>query len=1058
MSPILSWLATHYVGVGRYVASAVGAVLVALLSTALPQLRLSSRIPARLAIAGGSLVLVLGVLVGAAKLTWPNELRRMSWLGPAITCALGLGLLAAAWGLRKLYRHRWRQRLQPMMEAALRTADRARRAGDHYQYADLRTHSGRLVVEELIAETRRRRPTAATLLVGPAGAGKTEVLLEVAARCRSAWEEGSRLEVIPVYVDLARVGDRLSQMSFRDVLLRELTSDAELSRVLTETWGSPRPDVTWLFMLDNCETLFMDQSQDTWIEGSLNDLRDFLALNPRILRAVLTGRHVPVLEGIVRIGISPLSDRARDHFLTTRGVTPAWQATLKSEKSFRQYLGNPGWLSLVSAYLLQRPGMVVDNFYELMANLISHTLSTKRAAADTQRLDHMRMIAELIALFFMTQTSSDTPIRKSDVTEYLFSHFDDTPGEIGTVLSQLASHGLIRWWSRPSGSGQHIEYIEFMYDAIQDYFAARRLIHDSSPIVIATLLTDARWSTIAISLVQHGPDDLVAQIIATAREILNAYKPQPQAATMVINKLLKSMQLPERSIEQTEGVKPRWPSAVYRVLHILDAGSQRRLTSLIPPDICELADFFIADAVPGATPDEHVQMLDVQNLAHTDVAAAACAVGLRSSSGALVHAALTHAATRHEVVDALALKDQIRLLLAIATIGLDSRVLRDGNTDFAKRLRLASTTGVVTAWLFAIFFGFVALLELASHFHTWNAALFEIGLAVIVAGGLILARKNDWMMRNALARGVQWPYILLILFTGFGCFGLISIILGVLTGNFASLAGVPWAGTLLWPASALYYLAVNTRPEMRNWRFPFIIVVFPAWKSLTSGRSLQTTLPSKRRILEWVLGGVTLAAAVTFVEMRQKNVHFHGMSRGADHRLHVILAWLAGITFAVSIGALPVADMVHDRRVIRRWIPPTTSTPKDVDILGWLDKMRSTRGTIRMLVAVERRLPIVSGSDAAQLLADLCRALGWVQRLNIKGKKPIADHLWATMPQTSTIELVGWLKAYDRRHPGGLATIARRHEHRLADYLLKINDVSVGSESSRSPAKLEKKS
>jgi hypothetical protein len=1046
VTPILSWLARNYVGVSKYILSTAVAVLVAVLGSALPQVRWTSRVPARLAATVGAFLVAIGVLAGVGKLAWPSSLKPMAWAAPAIAGVLGFAFIGVAWVLRKQYRRRSRQRLQPMIEAALRTLDRASRATAKHPYVELRNPGRRPVVGEILTAVRRRRPGGLILLVGPGGAGKTTVLLELAARCRLSWEERNRRVVIPVYANLSQWGDEVSEIPLRAFVLRELTSDDQLSRLFADAWSVPQPDVTWLFLLDNVDTMLKHSAADDFLAS----LDDFLAINKN-LRAVLAGLSGSSRKDAVRIDIAPLDRRSRDHLLTSRGVAKPQQVTLNSEKSFRQYYGNPGWLDLIATYLIKRPGMVTDNFYELMAEITTQQLALKRPAPGQQLQDLLLSAADETAALLASRIGSAIPTRREQVLQYLIAKLNKDQPEIEPALDALISRHIMKSYRASNGS----DCVEFEHDAIQDYFTIRTFINHSSAVNIATLLTDPRWSTVAISLVQHGSDEAIAETITSARKILNDLRPQAPATTMVVNRLLKSMQLPERPIVQENISGPQWSPIGYRVLYILDAGSQRR-PLLMPEDIRELTDFFIASAIPTSTPDEQAQMLDVQHIAQPDVAAAVCAAGLRSVSGGLVDSALAEVTTRHEVMDALPLKDRIRVMLAISVGGLDNWTLHDVKPEFAERLRLASDTGVVASWLAAIIFGFVGLVQLVGHIVTWASYLTELGFAAIVVGGVIMTRKSAWAMKGALARGVRLPYVVVIGLMALGFLSLLSVVLGVLTGNYLALTGLPLAA-MLWPGSTLFYLANETRPDPRKWRLPFGAIMLPIWNSLNSPKPSHVTLPSKRKVLEAARTVILVAAAIAFVVLIQKGSHFHGMSRVADHRLHVALTWLAGVIFCASLCVLPAADLAHDWRRMRHWMAPTTSNPSVRDVLKWMEMMRTTWGTIRMIAEIEQHTP-AEVLSATEFLTDLYRALEWIHGLGIKGKKSVPERDWAAMPQLGTPELGDWLKAYDGRHPGRLDTIARRHRHRLADYLLASSSVSVGYYIPQSPIAPEKES
>jgi hypothetical protein len=123
LTKLLQWLATNCVSVGKYFLSALGAVMVAALGTAIPQLRWSSRIPSRVAMGIGIVTAFLGTCLAITKAIQAAALSPLSWHAPEIIGSVALGFIATAYALRKQYQRRWTLVLQPMIEVALRAID-----------------------------------------------------------------------------------------------------------------------------------------------------------------------------------------------------------------------------------------------------------------------------------------------------------------------------------------------------------------------------------------------------------------------------------------------------------------------------------------------------------------------------------------------------------------------------------------------------------------------------------------------------------------------------------------------------------------------------------------------------------------------------------------------------------------------------------------------------------------------------------------------------------------------------------------------------------------------
>jgi hypothetical protein len=1038
MIRLWTWLDEHSVTSLRWLLAVVGTLTVSVLSTALPKLKLTTRIPAVIAATAGSVAVFFGALLLIAKLLRPHYLQHLPWLTATATLVAGVVLCTAALFLRRIYLRRTRQRLQPMAYAAFRTIEQLQRSTNKNEYIESRTPRGRLVAEELVKAARRRHTTRLILLVGLSGAGKSATLAEIACRCQAAWHEEQVKPVFPIYFDLADTGGSLGRKPLRDFLLTELTTNTQLADQFSETWSSARPDATWLLIFDHLDLPFPNQEGDPQFKGFIESINDLLATSKNIC-IILADRQLPTMARASIVEIAPFNKRQRDRFLELRGVSAAYQATLSSEKVFRQYVGNPGWLDFISPSLLQRPGLVLDTFYDVMQTAMAQLLSEDNSAVSVQ----MRSIintAQHAAAYFSTHNQRQGSATKEGITKYIEDKLAEDRETIEGALEFLRRKRIIRLWNAANG----VALLSFKHDSIQDYFTVSRLREDPSTLTEIGLLTDARWFTVAVSALQHGPTEMVAEIIRESVRSLEEYRPPPQAAELAINSLLKEMGLPERPITSHAAAITRWPTAVYRVLTIVNAGSQYS-ASMIPVTIHDLADFHVANAAGSSTPVTQAQMTEIQHLLSADVAAAVCSKGLSSSSGQLVNATLNEIVSRSEIADLLSLRNRLRLMLALAVRGLDSSARHDANPDFALRLRLASNTGVIASWLFSVLFGLIPLAQIAANPPAWSSYSLEIAFAAGIAGGVVLARKTDWGVKGALGHGVALPYGAFAILAVLGGLGLISLALEFVALNWAGLlSSIVFVGALLWPVCALYYLAAEEKPIQDRWKIPFFALmpfIFQSLKLYEPGQ--QRLLPTKRTVVGWTLTLIAAGSIILLGAVNQKGWHIKGISSAASTRLRLLLDWGAGIAFGLCIIALPVADWLHDWRWPRQWIPPISGVTND-EILEWLGSQRTPYGFLRVAIELQHRLPPEARTKAVPLLEDVWRCLEWVRSLDIKKRTVIATSSWASLPQLATDGLANWLRGYDRQHPGRLSKIVRRDHGRLGEVLVSMNALEEG--------------
>lgn len=1038
MTKILGWVAAHYAGAGKYLLGAALTLLIANLGTALPQVGLTARWPRWLAACTGLVLVFFGTAVAIAKLIWPNPLVPMSWFGPPVIGIVGLLLMGTAWLLDKYHRRRTRRRLAPMVNAAWRTIERVPRGGDG-PVVLLRTQQGRPVVGELLNIARRRRVTPVVSLTAPNGAGKTATLLEVAARCHSMWINKDSHVLIPiyvnlrVYVNLRGLAAESRRISLRDFVLSELAQDVELTRRFGEAWRDTKLGVTWLFLFDNVDRVLTHWPSDDGSYDWAAELADFVGANGGRLQAVLAGRRMPDIPGGTSVAIAPPNRRSRDRLLTARDVAPAQQAALNSGKSFRQYADNLEWLDLISSYLAQQPSEAPpEDFYDLMAHVIARIISSQQSASMGISGRLLHQIAEATAVHISRSTDSSGASTESNLINYL-TEDEGHPAElVRLAIAELSHAGLMASYRDRNGC----DCFEFRHDSVQAYFLTCRLLSDPSTVDPKTVLTDLRCPTIAISLLQHGDAALVARLANAALATLGliGQTPPPPTSETTINRFLRSVEVTERDSSEHEGVLPPWPVLAYLVLHIFDAGFQRH-PALIPETLRGEADRLVAHAFSRSARHEQAQMIEIQNLAHDDVAAATCAAGLRSKSGSLVHAAAVQVATRSQLLGLLVLRDRIRFVLAISIVGLDSWTTQHTSPAYGDRLTLASYSGIVTSSLFAITFGLAGIVDIATQPDMWASNIIFPVIAIVIGGAVFAGRRSDWAIRRLLANGAKYPFGVTVALAVFGSLGVVSTVLEIMVGHFPSLLGVMTTGTCVWPICALYYLAIEKNPTTRRWMFPFTVLLVPAWKFLRTRRTPTITAPSKRQLAGIGITTFAVADIVLLGETSSKGWDWHGFSRATHPVLYMDFRWLAWGALIFCILIFPVVNYLHDWRWLRRWTLSTNS--RGGDLLEWLSEPRTTWGAMRLMSAIELREPTLA-LGIVNHLTDLYRILKWVSEVGSKSNVAMTDDILTSMPSLLTPELGIWLRMYDRENPRRLYKVALRHKEPLAEYVTSV--------------------
>ena len=1033
MTNTLIWLARHYVSGGKYLLGTSVALIVGSLSAATVKLDLVSRWLRLIAGSIGAFLIFFGSALLVTKLVRPEPLSQMPWPAPALTSAVGLLLIAVAWTLRRLYKRALRRRLEPVVDSAWRRIERLRVDLGLNEYITMRTPQDRAVIPELLSLVGDQRSVPIMCLTSTMGSGKSATLIELASRCYSTWLRSRRHLIVPVFVDLAAYAAEAHGSSMRNFVIRQLLRDEELVRQLEELWRDKRAGVKWLFLFDNA-----DRALDRWQADSPNsdwaiDLAEFIRSNRVSFRAILAGRRTPYIPGAASLEIAQLSPRSRMQFLSAAGVSEVQQASFTSDKSLGFHVGNPGFLALVGPVLALSPGAVPECFYDLMADVMTERLRCLTDCQESTATEIFYRIAGRVAVLLYSRSLSEGPLALSTAIDWTGQLEGLSASAVEKVIAELLNLEILIQYSGPLNT----DYLEFRHGAIQAYCAAKLLLSDRSDIVLHSMFTDPRLLLVATSLLQMGDADLAASLIATARELMQRMEPTPPASVLMVNRLLRSVNIAEREYTQNTEAGAAWSSLGYRVLYILDIGLQRR-RELASDVLRDQTDRLLVRAIAQATPHEQAEILQVQNLAHDDVAAAACALGLRSNNGRLVDAAVAQLSLRSELLNLISMRDRMGFMFAVAIKGTDASAARYVSPEAALRLRLASRTGFAIPLLYWLVFGLPGIAEIINGPRSWTGPFFSVILAILATATIVGGRHKDLIRWKLIASRVRYVFGVAVVLTAFGSIDLVLTVIHVLTGNLVSIITLPVEYVVLWPFAALFYLLGDSKVLVRAWAFPFAVVVLSMWTRMRPRDYTSTSrvgMPSKRQVTSGVLLLLGVILFVIFTKVTDKHWHISGVAPTMDHELHIWLAWIIGAGIGGCVFVLPIADIRHDIRAIKLFRPNIGDVRID-RLLDWLMTLRTTSATVRLMLLVETHAQPTSEPELLQLLGDFNRFLYWVKRIDPKSKRKLSEEEWFRLPALATTGLASWLRSYDEKFPGRLRGLAKNHGSQLADYLL----------------------
>ena len=226
------------------------------------------------------------------------------------------------------------------------------------------------------------------------------------------------------------------------------------------------------------------------------------------------------------------------------------------------------------------------------------------------------------------------------------------------------------------------------------------------------------------------------------------------------------------------------------------------------------------------------QMLDIQNLANNDVAAAICAASLRSRSGRLTDAAARKVMSKRELLDLLAIGDRMRFMISIGFTGVDSWTSQHIDPEYRQRLWFASYVGIVLGPLLLLVFGIPDIVGIASNPPEWGNFVWTLAIAVAAVAAVLAVRRSYEVTKRVLAGFIGPAFIFMIIIARLGALEFVAAVLEIVTRHFGYLQNLLGAYLYLWPISALYYLAIESGPTFRKFSFPFDEIASPLWSLL----------------------------------------------------------------------------------------------------------------------------------------------------------------------------------------------------------------------------------
>ena len=221
-----------------------------------------------------------------------------------------------------------------------------------------------------------------------------------------------------------------------------------------------------------------------------------------------------------------------------------------------------------------------------------------------------------------------------------------TPSRLDAVLNALIDMRLGRWEPNPNDSADPT--FTFNHRRIQEYFAACVLLRVPDRVAPTTLLTDGRWREVAVSVLQTGPSEGVAPLLATAEALIAAFgtvAKEPRTGETSDDANARSQDEPS---EASAASRFHWPPAALHILDVLAVGLGDRPEQISPATRAAVGELLMRAWRHGLRHDR-LWVLDMIIIAPEHVVVEIVTSAFESPSGMLRDAAYARVARLPEL-------------------------------------------------------------------------------------------------------------------------------------------------------------------------------------------------------------------------------------------------------------------------------------------------------------------------------------------------------------------------------------------------------------------------
>lgn len=872
---------------------------------------------------------------------------------------------------------------------------------------------------ETVAESLLSASDLVTILVGPAGCGKSTSMRTMARDiCRKAMASRSP-EIMAIYVDLANLTASPAAPTAKDIstlILDEVSGGYQTIRdKLKESLDGDADRANWLFLFDS-----FDEISSLWSTGRtsvitadfLNELHHFLRPGGARFRAVVATRDdVTLPPGTRMTGIAPLTHAAQRKLIEKTGIENK-HALVRLRQSAGEIAGRPLALGLWCEEMLSDAtarARALD--FTSVDELVQATVDARlrRAAASTKlSFDELQAIADDVAALIANGLEPRSAYARTRMVSELERQSGRTAKELEAGLDALIASGL--------ATGGRPRTFTFSHRSFQDLCGARWLIRSVLAADLDAILGEKRWSSSITLALEMGPDDFRQTLLNHA---------STRAAVLsgcLLNDIDKYLAIgPASALPLVFDPSGTTPELDPRLIHVISIAAALPVDSLAmaPRDLRDLADRLMVTAFVRGDVMERQSVLAVARLLTPKVAAWTVERTVRHGGWLLETAATAMSRAPLKVSD-LDLRTRLILLGEIATkpVLLRTIATRPSPDGDQPTLPVVARAMIWVLRVGSLLVAIACMYGLLRSRTSADALFPGVGAAF---SGIILRMTYLHEDRQEIEPELGFGSAFAILSAIFAVVAAIMVpvfLIQLVSGRLGAVLALAVLYLLSWPFFMAVSLLVEPPPFSRQGQIP------PHWvvvRNISAFAVLLPPMPIRRLLTQAIVAVATIAALIYLA-----NGPIPFVAGQVETRTRQIIAGVLLLGLLLFLGQHSSRRDKLFQRELRRGIADGTLSTQALQ--KHLMEIGGGERRMRLLVTELGHAPAEGLRSCERVIIDLARALDHVKRIvpaSTTTRIPAA--VWELDQRLTGPEIRRWLEDFDAAHPGRLTWLAANH-------------------------------